>query len=345
MKIAILALILLSLSGFAEAADAESSFQKGMCFVTWEKERYSSSHTDNSLEMLAGTGTEWIAIVTTYYQDEYNSQQIFPTEKTPSDRSLIHVINKAHKLGLKVMLKPHIDLIDQSDGLWRADIGFQNEADWREWFLEYSKFILHYARLAEKTNVELFCIGTELSFACQQTEFWQIYIIPQIRKAYSGKLVYAANWDEYRNIRFWDELDYVGVDAYFPLVDRSASGYEEIETGCKKWADEIEQWQKTINKPIIFTEVGYRSCEFSAARPWDSSLNAKVDLEMQANCYRAVLNTFCNRAWFKGVYWWYWKTSPYAGGLGNRDFTPQNKPAQTVLTNWYRGLSLAQLYK
>jgi len=325
------------------AQDFAPSFEKGICYVTWERERYSSPHSDKSLEMLTQTGAEWVEIIPTCYQDKFNSKKIFSTGKTPSDRSLVHVINQAHQLGMKVMLKPHIDLLDQSAGLCRGDIGFQNERDWQEWFLEYLEFILHYAKIAEETKTELFCMGTELCFASTKTTFWQKEIIPRIRKVYSGKLIYAANWDEYKNIRFWDDLDYVGIDAYFPISRKRSPGYEEIKASWIKWADEIESWQKTINKPVIFTEIGYRSCEFAARMPWEYSLNTAVNLEIQADCYKAALEVLCRQAWCQGIYWWYWKPSPYAGGLTNRDFTPQNKPAETILSYYYRGLSLVQI--
>lgn len=337
-------LFLLSAVIFIETTPAaEPFFQKGICYVTWEKERYASAHSDKSLEMLAQTGAEWVQIVTTYYQDNYDTKRIFPTEKTPSDKSLIHVIRRAHQLGIKVMLKPHIDLLNESDGLYRGDIGFQTETDWQAWFLEYQNFILHYARLAQESGVELFSIGTELCFASQKTSFWQEDIIPQIRKVYKGKLTYAANWDEYKNVCFWDALDYVGIDAYFPLTKKSNPDYAEIKAGWIKWADEIEEWQKRINKPIIFSEIGYRSCAFAAATPWEYSSSEGLNLEIQADCYKAALEVLSQRLWCKGLYWWYWKPSVYAGGPANRDFIPQNKPAETVLTYYYRGLSFAKL--
>lgn len=318
-------------------AQEELSFQKGICYATWQKERYLSTYSDKSLEMLAQTGAEWVEIVTTYYQQKFNSLKIFPTDNTPSDKSIIHVINKAHQLGLKVMLKPHVDLIDNSDGLWRGDIGFQDETDWQAWFSQYRNFILHYANLAERTNVELFCIGTELCFASMQAEFWQEDIIPRIRNAYSGKLIYAANWNEYKKISFWDDIDYIGIDAYFPLANKKNPEYEEIKAGWRKWASEITDWHRGINKPIILTEIGYRSSEFSAARPWEHNSDADIDLEVQAACYIAALDVFYNQSWCGGIYWWYWKTSPYSGGLNNRDFTPQGKPAEIVLSYWYAG--------
>lgn len=322
---------------FANAAQGpEHPFQKGVCYVSWDKERYMSVYSDKSLEKLAQIGVEWVGLVVTYYQDRYDSKQIFPTEKTPSDKSLTHVIRLAHKLGMKVMLKPHIDLVDTSDGLWRGDIGFQNHADWQEWFLEYRRFISHYAGLAEETNTELFCIGTELCFASQKASFWKEDIIPAIRKVYSGRLVYAANWDEYKNISFWEDLDYVGIDAYFPLTQKANPEYGQIRAGWQKWVDEIEAWQESVNKPVIFTEIGYRSCGSAAKMPWDYSTNAEVNLEIQANCYKAVLDVLYDRLWCKGLYWWYWGDSPFAGGMANRDFTPQNKPAEKILSYYYK---------
>lgn len=320
---------------FLSRACAQGDFQKGMCFISWDKQRYGSSYSEASLKKLVETGTEWVQIVVTCYQDKYDSKEIHPGTNTPNDKSLRRAIEMAHAFGLKVLLKPHIDLIDNSGGLWRADIGFQNQEDWRKWFEEYCEFLRHYARLAEDTKVELFCIGTELSFAAGQEDSWRRFIIPETKKIYSGKLTYAANWDDYKNLRFWDELDYIGIDAYFPLSNKSVPGYGELENACIKWADEIEVWQKSLNKPILFTEIGFRSCEFSAARPWDYASYSKVDAQLQADCYKAVLNVFCKREWFKGIYWWYWKDTVHAGGLNNRDYTPQNKPAQTIVTNWY----------
>ena len=43
-----------------------------------------------------------------------------------------------------------------------------------------------------------------------------------------------------------------------------------------------------------------------------------------------------DKPWFAGVYWWKWyPTHGRAGGPGHGGFTPQNKPAQQVMTDWY----------
>jgi len=82
-----------------------------------------------------------------------------------------------HAFGMKVMLKPHVDLVDEEA---RTNIIPSDE-----WFESYKSFMLHYAELSAKYNVELLCIGTELSNTT--TARWRaewVDIINEIRKIY-----------------------------------------------------------------------------------------------------------------------------------------------------------------
>ncbi|MBD3426242.1 MAG: hypothetical protein GF409_03305 [Candidatus Omnitrophica bacterium] len=310
--------------------------QKGMCYVTWDKDRFASEYSDKSLEKLSKLGVEYISLCVTHYQEKYNSTDIIRTDKTPSKRSLAHVIKKAHKLGMKVMLKPHIDLIDKYDGTyWRADIGFACEQDWEKWFREYERFILEYASMSRRLGVELLCVGTELSFTTQKDPEWR-RIISRVRKIYKGELVYAANWDNFKNINFWEELDYVGIDAYFPLTYSPSPTKEDLKKGWEKWKNDIESWQKLVNKPVIFTEIGYPSTSHAPYTPWKGGTHGNADPDIQAECYRAFFDTMWEKEWLAGIYWWKWDTNVHAGGKYNRQFTPQNKPAQEVLESYYR---------
>ena len=160
---------------------------------------------------------------------------------------------------------------------------------------------------------------------------------------YSGKLIYAANWNKYNRVGFWDELDYVGIEAYFPLAKDGDPEFEEIKAGWLEWADKIQAWQERINKPVIFTEIGYRSCEFAAVKPWEYGSNQRINLGLQADCYEAALSTLHNRPWCQGMYWWHWETSAYERDPHNDSFTPQNKPAEKVLRYWYSGPYLVSL--
>lgn len=310
--------------------------QRGMCYVTWDRNRFASEHSDASIEKLSELGVEYLSVVITWYQDSHDSTEIRRTDRSPTDRSIRHVVRKAKSMGQRVMLKPHVDLEDKYDGtFWRGDIGFHNEADWDKWFESYTRYILRYARLAERWDVEIFCVGTELAFTTQKTERWR-ELIEKVREVYSGRLVYAANWDEYRHVHFWEDLDYVGIDAYFPLSYSSSPSLSELKQGWQRWINEIERWLPSVNNmKVIFTELGYASTPTAPSSPWQGGTYGNADPETQAKCYQAFFETVWHKPWFAGVYWWKWETNTRAGGIYNRQFTPQNKPAEKLIKTAY----------
>lgn len=346
--IAILSLISLPLAPLAlsKTEDPESVFfQRGMCFVTWNNSDYNWS--EKAIENLKNLGVDHLQIVTTQYQDRVDSKRIKPIQKTPSNSSIKKAIKNAHKNGMKVMLKPHIDLLDDGgEDYWRADIGFYNDADWDKWFESYKKFILNYAQLAEENGVEMFCIGTELSFTTQKTEHWN-KIIEAIKEVYSGDLIYAANWDNYKNVKFWDKLDYAGIDGYFPISYEKDPDLTDLLAGWKKHLHEIRRWQEDIGKPVVFTEIGYPSSIHGASEPWANG-RGEPALELQAQLYTAFFESFANRPWLAGIYWWECGPSVDYGGRRDNHFTPLNKPAEDVVAKYYaqigpREVMLAQV--
>ncbi len=321
----------------AEKAIFKPEFQKGMTFIAWTEEGYSNPNSVKAMEQMASLGIEWACLLPTWYQYQYNSTKIYPLrDKSPSDESLIFAIRQLHELKFKLMLKPHLDLV-QGNGKWRGEIGFTNSGDWQAWFESYTAFILHYAELAAGENVEILCIGTELTNATiSQPAFWK-ELINKIRQVYKGQLTYAANWsEEFDSIEFWNELDYAGIDPYFPLVTSLRPTVEQLKSAWEDWLKKIEPWQKKINKPVILTEISYKSAVGANEEPWQHAPIGEVDLELQVNCYEALLQTFWDKPWFYGVYWWYWGVHPKMGGNTNRGFTPQNKPAGEVVSRWYK---------
>lgn len=312
-----------------------AGFQKGMGYVTWSASGYLTDGSDESLEKLKQLGANWVSILVTWYQTDPWSSDIHKTKKTPADESIVHVIKKAHELGMKVMLKPHLDLLDKSDGSWRGEIGCLKESGWDEWFSKYRKFLDYYARIANKEKVEMICIGTELSCTATVKGYLWEDMIKGLRKRYKGLLTYAAHWDRYQDIRFWKSLDFVGINAYFPLTEKQQPTYDELLQGWTKWVAEMEEFQQKVDMPIIFPEIGCNSADGAAIRPWEHVSRSEVNLELQEDYYKALLNTFWNKEWFYGMYWWYWGTNIRMGGKYNRGFTPQNKPAEIVLRKWY----------
>jgi hypothetical protein len=105
----------------------------------------------------------------------------------------------------------------------------------------------------------------------------------------------------------------------------------------------IERVVRRTGKPVVFTEIGYRSVPGATARPWewpDRDAGPPTDdgLRAQADAYEAFFRTFWRRDWFAGVYVWKWFPGlERRAGAVTAEFSPQNKPAERVLLRWYRG--------
>lgn len=307
--------------------------QKGISYASWWPGQYSHPDADLALTNLAATGTDWISLIVTQYQETISSTVISSTAATPTDADLVHVITLAHSLGLKVMLKPHVDLGDDP-GHWRGQIGQSfAQTQWSVWFASYQNFINHYAQLAQTYNVEQFCVGTELSATQDQAVRWRT-VITDVRSHYTGTLTYAANWDN-AVLTWWDAVDLIGVDAYYPLTHKCDPTIAELEAGWEPYVTALATLSSTWGKPIIFAEMGYRSQDCNNQHPWDWQVNGTVDLQEQADAYQAAFESVYDQSWFTGVFWWVWDTDPFAGGPCDDGYTPHNKPAEDVLRSWY----------
>eukprot|EP01098_Paradermamoeba_levis_P015160 TRINITY_DN7545_c0_g1_i1.p1 TRINITY_DN7545_c0_g1~~TRINITY_DN7545_c0_g1_i1.p1 ORF type:complete len:404 (-),score=100.06 TRINITY_DN7545_c0_g1_i1:13-1200(-) len=374
-KIALSLLFLLYLSSlfsFASSSRFSSSlntkkalkddFQKGMTFADgrWcPTVRFDSPSAILSLEDLAETGANWIAVIVTWFQHNINTTDIYPLPvKTATDDELDFIIDLAHSKGLKVMLKPHIDLANETNPeLWRGDIGWHYTADqWQMWFPNYKNFILHYAALATKLKVEQLAVGTELIVSDLHDPEWRS-VVSEIRKVFPGNLTYACNfWGDNvfgstyspLNVTWWDVVDIIGVDAYFPLSGNTTQPtYEQLLGG---WSDHVfllETLVKTYNKPLIFTEIGYTSQTGCNRQPNKWKIDGQLNFTIQEACYQALFEAVAkpHSDWFHGAFWWSWWTDPLAGTEGDYQnlYTPQNKPVLKVLKHYYGGQAKTQM--
>lgn len=251
-----------------------------------------------------------------------------------TDEGLKQYAKEFNNEQIKVMVKPQIWVWN---GTYTGKIQMTSEEDWKKLEVTYEKFILNFAKTAETLKADIFCIGTELEkFVENRPTFW-IELIKKIRKVYSGKLTYAANWDEYKRVKFWKNLDYIGVDAYFPLNEKQQPTIEEFEKGWQPHKNEIKNVQQKFNKPIMFTEYGYRSVHFTGKKPWESNrVEGQVNLKNQENALQALYNQFWKEDWFAGGFLWKWfHDYKNVGGINNNRFTPQNKPAEKIIQQNY----------
>ncbi|MBU1078665.1 MAG: hypothetical protein KKH98_15305 [Spirochaetes bacterium] len=309
-----------------------------MSLTDWSRTGY--FNFNSSLKKLKELNVNYIAVNLWVYQDRRTSSSIYrDRRKTPSDNAVRSIIDSAGKYGMKVFLKVNVD---SRDNIWRGKFMPDNVG---KWFKSYRKMLLPYAALAGEKNIEMFSVGCELKSLSGNEHYdtWKD-IIKELRKAYPGKLIYCANWDEYENVSFWDELDYIGVDAYFPLHggDRiSALDIRMAWTNCEmtgyyevNWIKKLNDFRKRIKKDIFFAEAGFSSAEGSAAEPWRWDLTP-VNLQLQADCYKGTFLAFQDLSWMRGIFWWDWQKDLSAGGEEDTELTPMNKPAQKVLKEFY----------
>lgn len=353
---------LLSPIGLGAEADglagAIDSRHRGICWVGGR-----SPVTAAQFEMLRSKRIEWISQTPFGWQRAIDEPRLDTNVERSaqghgilwgeSDEGIRRTTALAKSHGIKTLLKPHIWLTPQS-GQWRGLIAMQNATDWQIWFANYERFILHYAELAEAEGIEALSIGTELHETVRQRSSDWRQLIGKIRRVYSGQLTYSANFNrEFAEVPFWDLLDFIGIQAYFPLASAAEPSIGELLQGWLPHVKAIEAVQRRYQKPVVFTEVGYRSVRHTAREPWvwpdrydiDSTT---VSNEAQARAFEAMFQMFWRRPWFAGTYVWKWyptvngheyyssnAQSPSISAFHSIDFTPQGKPAEQVISDWY----------
>ncbi|WP_299214125.1 hypothetical protein [uncultured Dokdonia sp.] len=324
-------------SGKATNLYEKDGKHRGMSvFWSYDKEDLQKATKD-----LIKDNIEWATVIPFIDQQSETtpkvSGQVQPGVWSRRDSVVIAQIGRLQEKGIRVHLKPHIWLVDG----WRSNITLSQE-DWSGWFESYQERMLQYARIAEKTGVPLFCIGTELRTAIQhQPDAW-LPFIKKIKNIYSGKLTYAANWDDpIERIPFWSALDYIGIQAYFPLTTEKSPDLETIKTGWDTHIAALKKASAHYHKPILFTEIGYRSDDTATIAPWEwgaitGALTKKKSDQTQQLAYEAMFQKLWDEPWFAGCYIWQWHTRTTAESVENSvDFTPRFKPAENTITRWY----------
>jgi hypothetical protein len=301
------------------------NMHEGIQLTSWYQGDYSSPSLDVTLDRLQNLGVESISVLATWYQDTINSTSIYAkSPKTPLDSDVMTALGKIKSRGMRAVLKPHVD---PNTG-WRGDINFSSDADWAKWFGDYNTFITHYADIADKKGADLFVIGTELCKTVNRPE-WQA-VIENVRQIYGKEVVYASNWDSYFNVPFWNRLDFIGVDGYFPLTAKYDPSQDELNNAWLAHAQTLKNFSEANGKKIILTELGYQNRNGANISPWWAPTSSKDDQE-QAMCYEAAFNALFNKEFIAGIYFWdtHWNTADYDG------FAFLGKQAETVVNDWY----------
>jgi len=302
---------------------------KGM---TWgwigERGTWGTDDADFSMEQMAKLNINWTALAVTAFQAHAQSTVIpFREAPTVTDEEAIHAIEQAHRLGLKVCMKP---IVNCADGTWRAHINFFDkdvpcEPKWSEWFASYTEFILHYARMAQDTGCEMFCVGCEMVQSDRRAEEWRT-LIARLREVYTGPITYNCDKYQEENVKWWDAVDIISSSGYYP-IDYWDQRVAELEEFASKYA-----------KPFFFMETGCPNRTGSAMLPNDWQLEGAVNMKEQDDFYHNMFEKIGDKIWFYGFMLWDWPAKLYEPGevADNRDYCIYLKPAEQTVREFYK---------
>lgn len=318
---------------------------KGVNFTSYWIGRYTRPQAGEMLDRVKALGVTHVGLVQWWWQDKPESNRLYPDpqESTP-DVQLRQVIAAARERGLKVSL---------TLGTQCKSGGSEEEpSDPAAWLKSYRDYAVRYARLCKEQKIGTFVFGAELDTlsGVKENRAGFINVINAIRKVYSGRVAYKANWYNYPEVTFWDHVDLCGINSYFRLHPAKSPTRDQLRAAWRKsvvpdekwwngrdWIAEVKKWQEKVGKPVFFGEFGYASRDHAASKPWVSN-RGKYNPENQVRALDVFFEVWRDPGpWFEGGYVWEWSADPVHGGEGNRKLFFKDKPAEETVRKWYGG--------
>lgn len=325
----------------AAAAERAVPFDRAVTLGDFGPAAYEPTQTPRTLRRLARTyRVRGVTLLAIWMQKDAGSTELRPGSETVRTENLKRAIRSARAAGMRVTLRPYVD---RDDGGWRGEI---QPSSVDAWFASYRRFILRYAKFAQRYKVRQLVIGSEMESMAQYSSRWRS-LIRAVRRQFKGLVAYQANWDGYDRVAWWRSVDVASISAYFPLTDKDGYSTADLVAGwrgsfyggrTRNWFEEISEFQRGIKRPVMFGEIGYRSIAGSAKAPYDIALAGSYSPTAQAQAYEAAFRVWYRVPWFKGFHWWYVPTFPRTGGSGSglsgADHSPE-AAARGVIRRWY----------
>ena len=290
---------------------------------------FSQERARQSLKtMKENTNANFIILVPNGLQDTPQSEEIcYTSDATMTDDELKSMIAYAQSLGLRVALKPTANC---KNGTWRAHINFFDEdvpcePKWSNWFASYMEFQRHYAKISQETGCEMHIAGCEMVMSEHREAEWR-QTIAEIRKEFKGLVSYNTDKYQEHNVKWWDCVDVISSSGYYPIDD------------WERQLDRIEAVVNKFQKPFFFAEAGCMSVAGSNRVPNDWTVRGAVDLDGQADWYKAMFRACENRSWVGGFAFWSWTDRLYAPHQASKrgDYERFGKPAEKVVSEYYQ---------
>lgn len=280
---------------------------------------YGSDAARRQLDRLVALGLTGVVLPVEIYATDVTATAI-RRGQLASDHGLPRLgqmIDDAHQRGLVVTVVPHLLLDD--DG-WRGDMKHQGAA--RERLLAgYLAAVLPIARTAEAHCAEVFSFGVEMRALTTDKTSGPLFnrLIEAFRGVFAGGLTYSANWDEVGAVRFWDQLDGVGVNAFFPLASKPGVAQSVLERRATAAQKKLLVVQQRVRKPLWLMEIGFKATPGSYVEPWKwpaevMGSSPPLDEAAQKRGYRAVIQALRSVPAASAAFFWAVPADPDDGG-------------------------------
>jgi len=315
----------------------EIPFFKGFCYAHSNgiHSGYTSKASAQSLLYLQQLGVNGISVTPFGYSPSDTTPDIFFVLKNDWDETmggLFKSAEDAHALGMSVMMKPHLWI---GNGQWCGEVHISTGAALLKWEKSFTQFVVYHALIAELAGMESMCLGCELPHMSRHTEMFK-RVIRNVRTAFHGYLTYGGNWfDEYDQIQFWDDLDFIGMQQYFPLSEVDAPTENDARGKVLEISKSLEALSKKWGRAVVFTEAGFPSTEKALHNPHMEDFSQDYSEKAQAMGYRILFDEFYDKSWFRGFFWWKWESAGDRVRTNDKSFQIRNKEAESIVKSYY----------
>ena len=152
-----------------------------------------------------------IGLTFPFFMNSPHAATVSTRSSTPTPRKMLATFARvAEAHGLYVVFRPLLD--ETSIGHdFRGDLQLSKPA--AKWFASYQRFLVRYARAAQREQLQEFVVGTELTSLFSSPRW--VRLDAAVRRVYGGQLAFDSNWYGMSSLNGAGGIGLVeGVDAY-----------------------------------------------------------------------------------------------------------------------------------
>ena len=131
-------------------------------------------------------------------------------------------------------------------------------------------------------------------------------------------------------------MDFNGLNCYYPLSKKDDASKAELSKNFESVKKKIAKVYDKHRKPIVFTEIGFRSVAHPWKNPHAKEGNRPFNDAHQKLCYEVVLEGIKNKKWCNGILWWKWPSHLSYRGERNKGFSPNSKQTEDVISKYFK---------